>query len=268
MRVDVFTIFPDAFTGPLTESIIQRAQDEGKIRIELHDIRSWARDRHRSVDDYPYGGGAGMVMMAPPIVEAVEEVVGRDSESASVIIPSPSGELFTQSMARELAQSARLVFICGRYEGIDARVTELLHGREVSIGDYVMTGGDLAAAVMIDVLARLIPGVIDEESLADESHTSGLLEYPQYTRPHLYRDLSVPDMLLSGHHARIAEWRREQSLKRTLARRPELLEQAELTETDRRWLANHAASDQEAESCRIDRAKRAELPHDASDVEE
>lgn len=245
MRIDVFTIFPAAFTGPLTESIIQRAQDEGKIQIELHDIRKWARDRHRSVDDYPYGGGAGMVMMAPPIVDAVEEVAGDDLGTSPVIIPSPSGALFNQSMAMELAAEPRLIFICGRYEGIDARVTELLHGREISIGDYVMTGGDLAAAVMIDVIARLIPGVIDEESLSDESHSSGLLEYPQYTRPQTYRELDVPEMLLSGHHARIEDWRHEQSLQRTLDRRPELLERAELSESDRRWLADHTSPDED-----------------------
>ena len=246
MRIDVFTIFPAAFTGPLTESIIQRAQDEGKIRVELHDIRAWAKDRHRSVDDYPYGGGAGMVMMAPPIVEAVEEVAAGDLPNVPVIIPSPSGAVFDQSMARELATEERLIFVCGRYEGIDARVTEILNGREVSIGDYVMTGGDLAAAVMIDVIARLIPGVIDEESLTDESHTSGLLEYPQYTRPQSYRGLSVPDILLSGHHARVNEWRHAQSLERTLARRPDLLERRDLTPVDRAGINHRSARPEES----------------------
>ncbi len=245
MRIDVFTIFPAAFTGPLTESIIQRAQVEGKIQVELHDIRTWAKDRHRSVDDYPYGGGAGMVMMAPPIVEAVEEIAGDEMPDVPVLIPSPSGTLFDQAMARDLASQPRLIFICGRYEGIDARVPEILHGREVSIGDYVMTGGDLAAAVMIDVIARLIPGVIDEESLSDESHTSGLLEYPQYTRPQEYRGLAVPDILLSGHHARINEWRHTQSLERTRTRRPDLMRRSELSEADRRWLVRHAPTSEE-----------------------
>ncbi len=224
MRFDVFTIFPAAYEGPLTESIIKRAQDQGLIEIQLHDVRAWASDKHRSVDDYPYGGGAGMVMMAPPIVEAVESIVGEERSDAQVLIPSPSGELFTQKMAMELARCPRIAIICGRYEGLDARITQLLGAREVSIGDYVMTGGDLAASVMIDVIARLIPGVIEEDSLADESHTSGLLEYPQYTRPQVFRDLPVPDILLSGHHGNIAEWRRQQSLMRTLERRPELLD--------------------------------------------
>lgn len=241
MRIDVFTIFPGAYHGPLTESIIQRAQDQGRIEILLHDVRDWATDRHRSVDDYPYGGGAGMVMMAPPIVEAVESLASGRSTNVPVIIPSPSGELFTQEMAAELAKNEQLIFVCGRYEGIDGRVTEILDGREISIGDYVMTGGDLAAAVMIDVIARLIPGVIDEDSLADESHTSGLLEYPQYTRPQTYRGLTVPDVLLSGHHANIREWRREQALLRTLRRRPELIDDAELTDNERELVAAEIA---------------------------
>lgn len=240
MRIDVFTIFPGSYQGPLTESIIQRAQDQGKLEIFLHDVRDWSKDRHRSVDDYPFGGGAGMVMMAPPIVEAVESLATGLSTNVPVIIPSPSGELFTQRMATELATNEQLIFICGRYEGIDARVTEILHGREISIGDYVMTGGDLAAAVMIDVIARLIPGVIDEESLEDESHTSGLLEYPHYTRPQNYRDLPVPEVLLSGHHANIRKWRREQTLLRTLSRRPDLIDDAELTDDERKWIEARA----------------------------
>ncbi len=239
MRIDVFTIFPGAFTGPLTESIIKRAQDDGLIEINLHDIRDWSTDRHRSVDDYPYGGGAGMVMTAPPIVAAVDDILSDDRDRATIIIPSPSGESFNQQMSRELAQAPRLAFICGRYEGIDARVSQVLNAREISIGDYVMTGGDLAAAVMIDVIARLVPGVIDEDSLAEESHTSGLLEYPQYTRPPVFRDLAVPEMLLSGHHARIAEWRHQQALLLTARRRPDLLERADLSERDREWLAMH-----------------------------
>jgi tRNA (guanine37-N1)-methyltransferase len=239
MRFDIFTLFPGAYEGPLTESIIKRAQDDGLIEIAIHDIREWSRDRHRSVDDYPYGGGAGMVMMAPPIVEAVEATLGDAIKRVPILLPSPSGALFTQAMARELAQTDRLAIICGRYEGIDQRVTDLLGAREVSIGDFVMTGGDLAAAIIIDVVARLIPGVIDDESLAMESHTSGLLEYPQYTRPQSYRDREVPEILLSGHHARIENWRREESLRRTCERRPDLLDHANLTSAERerieRW---------------------------------
>ncbi len=242
MRFDVFTIFPGAYEGPLTESIIKRAQDSGRIDVQLHDLRAWTTDRHRSVDDYPYGGGPGMVMMAPPIVEAVESIVETSLCEVPVLIPSPSGERFTQKMAHDLALEERLVIICGRYEGIDARATDILNAREVSIGDYVMTGGDLAAAVMIDVIARLIPGVIDDESLADESHSSGLLEYPQYTRPQVYRDHSVPEVLLSGHHARVAEWRRRQALQRTFERRPDLLEHASLSDVERQWIERQSAT--------------------------
>ena len=239
MRFDIFTLFPAAYEGPLTESIIKRAQEEALIEIEIHDIRDWSTDRHRSVDDYPYGGGAGMVMMAPPIVDAVESVLQEGLGTVPILLPSPSGELFDQRMARELAEHERLAIICGRYEGIDQRVTDILAAREVSIGDFVMTGGDLAAAIIVDVVARLIPGVIDDKSLEVESHSSGLLEYPQYTRPQSYRGFEVPEILLSGHHARIAEWRREQSLCRTVQRRPELLESAPLSlkdeQTIERW---------------------------------
>lgn len=242
MRFDIFTIFPGAYEGPLTESIIKRAQDDGLIEIAIHDIRDWSTDRHRSVDDYPYGGGAGMVMMAPPIVEAVEATLGDDRNRTPILLPSPSGELFTQSMARELARADRVALICGRYEGIDQRVTDILGAREVSIGDFVMTGGDLAAAIIVDVVARLIPGVIDDESLAMESHTSGLLEYPQYTRPQRYRDREVPEILLSGHHARIDGWRREESLRRTCERRPDLLERANLTVAEQRLIESWRAA--------------------------
>lgn len=233
MRFDVFTIFPSMFTGFLNESILKRAQQAGLIQIALHDIRAWATDKHRTVDDTPYGGGPGMVMMAPPIVHAVESVLGDELATTPIVILSPSGELFTQQVARELVQYSRLALICGRYEGIDDRVRIILRARELSIGDYVLTGGELAAAVVIDVVSRLVPGVIDPESLAEESHTSGLLEYPQYTRPPVFRGLAVPEILLSGHHAKIAEWRRMMALCRTKARRPDLLERALLTPRDR-----------------------------------
>lgn len=236
MRFDVFTIFPGIFAGPLSESILKRAQEQGLVSIHLHNIRDWATDRHRSVDDEPYGGGPGMVMMAPPIVHAVETVLGPELERTPIILLTPSGEVFNQDLARELAQHSRLALICGRYEGIDDRVRIILRARELSIGDYVLTGGELAAAVIIDVVSRLVPGVIDPESLAEESHTSGLLEYPQYTRPPVFRGLAVPEVLLSGNHARIAEWRRQQALCRTRARRPDLLAKAHLTEKDYRLL--------------------------------
>ncbi|MBX6341284.1 MAG: tRNA (guanosine(37)-N1)-methyltransferase TrmD [Thermomicrobiaceae bacterium] len=236
MRFDVFTIFPEMFQGPLTESILKRAQQRGILAIHLHDIRDWATDRHRSVDDYPYGGGAGMVMMAPPIVHAVEDVLGDDIAETPVIIMAPAGEVLTQQMAADLAREDRLAIICGHYEGIDERVRVILRAREVSIGDYVLTGGELAAMVLVDVVARLVPGVIEEESVSEESHTSGLLEYPHYTRPAEFRGLRVPDILLSGHHAKIAEWRRQQALCRTKKRRPDLLARLDLDARDRKLL--------------------------------
>ena len=237
MQFDVFTIFPGIFDGPLSESIIKRARERGLVSIDLHDMRDWATGRHRSVDDYPYGGGAGMVMMAPPVVSAVESVLGDELERVPILVMSPSGEVLTQRIADELATHARLAIVCGRYEGIDERVHAILRTRELSIGDFVLSGGELAAAVVIDVVTRLIPGVIQAESTAEESHTAGLLEYPQFTRPPEFRGIVVPDVLLSGHHGQIATWRRQQALCRTRARRPDLLAGAELSKTDLRLLA-------------------------------
>ncbi|HLI50819.1 MAG TPA: tRNA (guanosine(37)-N1)-methyltransferase TrmD [Thermomicrobiaceae bacterium] len=236
MRFDVFTIFPGAFEGPLTESILKRAQENGLMDVRLHDIREWSLDRHHSVDDYPYGGGPGMVMMAPPIVSSVEAVLGEEIGRTPVIALSPAGELLTQAKARALSGVPRLALICGRYEGIDERVHQILRTEEISIGDYVLTGGELAAAVLIDVVARLIPGVIDAESTEDESHGDGLLEYPQYTRPPVVRDIPVPEVLLSGHHGKVAQWRRQQSLLRTRSRRPDLFGRLSLSAPERRWL--------------------------------
>ena len=236
MQFDVFTIFPGVFDGPLSESIVKRARERGLISVDLHDIREWATGRHRSVDDYPYGGGAGMVMMAPPVVSAVEAVLGAGVERVPIVVMSPSGELLTQRTASELASHPRLAIVCGRYEGIDERVHALLPTRELSIGDYVLSGGELAAAVVIDVVSRLVPGVIQAASTADESHAAGLLEYPQYTRPPEYRGVEVPEVLLSGNHGRIADWRRRQSLCRTRARRPDLLARADLSERDHKLL--------------------------------
>ncbi len=236
MRFDVFTLFPGMFEGPLSESILKRAQQQELILVHLHDIRDWATDRHRSVDDYPYGGGPGMVMMAPPVVRAVEETLGESVTTTPILLMSPSGERFTQEHAAQLARCPRIAIICGRYEGIDERVKQLLDAREFSIGDFVLTGGELPAAVIIDAVARLVPGVIEAESLAEESHTSGLLEYPQYTRPVEFRGLTVPEVLLSGHHARVAEWRRQQALRRTKERRPDLFARMTLSEKDLRLL--------------------------------
>ncbi|MEF3274536.1 MAG: tRNA (guanosine(37)-N1)-methyltransferase TrmD [Chloroflexus sp.] len=226
MRFDILTLFPAMFQGPLTESILKRAQQSGKIAIYLHDIRQWATDRHRTADDTPYGGGAGMVMKAEPLAAAIRAVRAADEQPGLTILLTPDGELFTQSMARELATLPRLVLVCGHYEGIDERVRMTLIDREISIGDYVLTGGELAAMVLVDAVARLVPGVIDSESIVEESHSDFLLEYPHYTRPAVWEGLAVPPVLLSGHHGEIARWRRVERLRRTLARRPDLLSRA------------------------------------------
>lgn len=223
MRFDIFTIFPGMFHGPFDESIIKRAVERGLLEIALHDIREHGIGRHRSVDDTPYGGGAGMVMAAPPLFDSIESILGDAVADTPIILMSPSGERFNQAIAHELAAMSRVALICGRYEGVDQRVRDHLVTRELSIGDYVLTGGELAAAVIVDVVSRLIPGVIEAASLEEESFSDGLLEYPQYTRPASYRGWDVPDVLLSGHHGEIASWRRQQSLDLTRARRPDLL---------------------------------------------
>ncbi len=212
------------FAGPFDESIIKRAREAGIVEIGIHDIRDWTTDRHRTADDTPYGGGAGMVMKAPPIVEAVEAVLGDDLHRTHVVLLSAGGRRFTQSVAHELALKPRLALICGHYEGIDERVTQLLNADELSIGDYVLTGGELPAMVVADAVIRLVPGVIDPASIVEESHgdpNESLVEYPHYTRPFSYRGLEVPEVLLSGHHVRIATWRREQARARTQRRRVE-----------------------------------------------
>lgn len=213
LRFSIFTLFPDMFAGPFGESIIRRAVERELVHIDIHDIRDWTHDRHRTADDRPYGGGAGMVLMAPPIVDAVEEVLG--GRPARKLVTSAGGRTFDQGFAEELRDLEDVVIICGHYEGIDARVTEILGAEEVSVGDFVLTGGELPAMVMVDATTRLIPGVIDESSIAEESHQDGLVEYPHYTRPADYRGLSVPPVLLSGHHAEIAAWRRSQAMERT-----------------------------------------------------
>lgn len=227
MKFEIFTIFPGIFHGPFDESIIKRAIAAELVDIEIHDIREHGLGRHRSVDDTPYGGGPGMVMAAPPLFDSVESVLGDAIGTLPVILTSASGEPFTQRIAQDLSLEPRIAILCGRYEGIDQRVRDHLVTREISIGDYVLTGGELAAAVMVDAITRLIPGVIDAESLTEESHTAGLLEYPHYTRPGEYRGWSVPDILLSGHHAKIAEWRMQQATAITRQRRPDLLDEQE-----------------------------------------
>ena len=243
LRFDVFTLFPGIFAGPLDESILRRAQDRGLISVHLHDIRQWTTDKHRTADDTPYGGGAGMVMAAPPVVNAVEETLGVAQAGTRVLAMSAGGRPFTQAFAHELAQSSRLALVCGRYEGIDARAIEVLRAEEISIGDYVLTGGELAAAVVIDAVARLVPGVIDAASVADESFQEPLLEYPHFTRPREFRDLAVPDVLLSGNHAAINRWRREQALRKTARTRPDLLEHLTLSDDEARLVAEVLGSD-------------------------
>lgn len=241
MRFDIMTLFPDMFDGPFSLSILARAREQTLIDIHLHNPREWTTDRHHVVDDYPYGGGAGMVMKPEPLFAAVEAV----HEGGPIILLSPQGRLFTQSVARELSQEPRIMLICGRYEGIDERIRLRLATDELSIGDYVLTGGELGAMVIVDAVSRLLPGVLTEGSTEEESHTAGLLEYPHYTRPPEFRGWRVPDVLLSGNHAAIARWRRKQSLQRTRDRRPDLLERYELSDGDQRLLRE--LSDEEAE---------------------
>jgi tRNA (guanine37-N1)-methyltransferase len=232
VRIDVVTLFPELFGGPLRTSIIGRALERGLVDVEVHDLREHGLGRHRSVDDYPYGGGAGMVMRPEPLFAAVEPL--RDA-GAHVVLLDPAGERLTDALARELAAIGHLALICGRYEGVDERVRSLID-REVSIGDYVLTGGELPALVLIDAVVRLVPGVIAEASHEGDSFALGLLEYPQYTRPERFRDLEVPPVLLSGDHGEVERWRRREALRRTLERRPDLLESADLTDADRATL--------------------------------
>jgi tRNA (guanine37-N1)-methyltransferase len=239
VKIDVVTIFPGMLAGPLDESILGRARAAGLVEVAVHDLRDYTTDRHRTTDDAPYGGGAGMVMRPEPLFSAVEAL--RTPE-ADVVLLTPQGRVFSQAIARELSARKHLILLCGRYEGFDERVRAHLATDELSIGDYVLTGGELPALVVIDAVVRLLPGVLgSEESLAEESHATGLLEYPHFTRPPELRGWTVPDILLSGNHAAIARWRREQALLRTLRRRPELLAGAELSAADRRFLAASGA---------------------------
>ncbi len=249
MRFDIFTLFPEIFAGVFDESILKRARDARLLEIALHDIRDYTTDKHHITDDYPYAGGGGMVMKPAPIFAAVEAVlgleIGTDAEMANapvqppipIILLSPQGRVFDQTIARELAQHARIALICGHYEGVDERVREHLATDEISIGDYVLTGGEIPAMVIVDAVARLIPGVLGDPSApAHDSHASGLLEGPHYTRPAEFRGWKTPDILLSGNHAQIAAWRRRESLRRTFERRPDLLVNTELSEEDQEFL--------------------------------
>lgn len=219
MHFDIFTLFPAMFEGPLSESILKRARERELLSIALHNIRAATTDKHHVVDDYPYGGGAGMVMKPEPVFAAVEAVY----QGGPIILLTPQGRVFNQQIARELAQEQRVTLLCGHYEGVDERIREHLVSDEISIGDYVLTGGELAAMVVVDAVSRLLPGVLGgSESTHEESHSENLLEYPHYTRPPEFRGWRVPDILLSGHHEQIAKWRRQESLRRTRERRPDL----------------------------------------------
>jgi tRNA (guanine37-N1)-methyltransferase len=229
MRIDVVTLFPELFEAPLATSIIGRAVEREIVEFAIHDLREHGLGRHRSVDDYPYGGGAGMVMRPEPIFAAIEPLRER---GATVILLDPAGERLSDRLARELAAEPRLALLCGRYEGIDERARALAD-REVSIGDYVLTGGELPALVLIDAVVRLVPGVIEAASHEGDSFADGLLEYPQYTRPETFRGASIPSVLTSGHHAEVERWRRREALRRTLERRPDLLASAPLDDADR-----------------------------------
>lgn len=221
MRIDVITLFPAIFPGPLAESIPGRALERGLAELHAHDLREWGLGRHRSVDDYPYGGGAGMVMRPEPIAAALDAVAPPDSGAVRILL-DPGGEPFRQARAVDLAARPHLVLVCPRYEGVDDRVRSLVD-LELSIGDFVVSGGEIPALVVIDAVLRLLPGAIDEQSTVEESFSHGLLEYPQFTRPPVFRGLGVPDILTSGHHGAVARWRHEQALQRTRQRRPDLL---------------------------------------------
>ncbi len=234
MIIDVVTIFPRMFDSPFAESIIHRARERDQLTLRVHNLRDYCNDRHRVVDDYPYGGGAGMVMRPEPAFRALQDL--RDSQySGEVLLPSPSGEPFTQALAQHLSTLQQLVIFCPHYEGLDERVNTLVD-REISLGDYILTGGELPAMVMIDAVVRLRPGVLGSAASLEEESFSPLLEYPHYTRPAEFAGLEVPEVLLSGHHARIKEWRRLQALRRTYERRPDLLAQAQLTASEKQLL--------------------------------
>ncbi len=235
MRIDIVTLFPEMFAGPFDASIIARAREAGVLEIALHNPRDYTHDRHHVVDDYAYGGGPGMVMKPEPLFECVDAVRAMAAQPAKVVLLTPQGRLLDHAVVAGLAHEERLIVLCGHYEGVDERVREGLADDEISIGDYVLSGGEPAAIVLVDAVARHQPGVLGSEaSLEEESHAQGLLEYPQYTRPPEYRGMAVPEALLSGHHAEIAKWRRQQSILRTARRRPDLLARAELTAEERR----------------------------------
>lgn len=240
IHFDILTLFPEMFEGVFAVGMVRKARQAGQISIAMHNIREFATDRHRTTDDTPYGGGGGMVMKPEPIFRAVESVLAASqlsAENAPIILLSPQGRPFTHEVARQLARHPRLVMICGRYEGVDERVRQYLATDEISLGDFVLSGGEIAAMAIVEATARLIPGVLGDPGASfEDSHAEGLLEYPHYTRPPVFQGYAVPAELLTGNHAEIVRWRRRQSLRRTLERRPDLLERARLTDEDRHYL--------------------------------
>lgn len=247
LQFDVFTILPDLFPPYLNESIMQRARANALVHVDIHDIRAYTTDKHHVTDDTPYGGGGGMVMKPEPVFAAVEAVLGVPPQ-APVILLTPQGRPFTQEIAQSFSRLPRLALICGRYEGYDERIRQHLASDEISIGDFVLTGGELPALMLIDAITRLLPGALgDPEGAADDSFASGLLEYPHYTRPADFRGWRVPDVLMNGHHAEIDKWRRQQALLRTLYQRPELLEALDLSKEDRKFLSTYSAVQQDRE---------------------
>ena len=254
MQFDVFTILPEVFPSYLETSIIKRARERDLINVRVHNIRDYTHDKHHMTDDTPYGGGGGMVMKPEPVFEAIETVLGLNADPPTgtspgpasnipIILLTPQGRVFNQTIAQELSQHPHIALLCGRYEGIDERIREHLVTDEISIGDYVLTGGELPALILIDAIARLLPDVLgDPTGAQDDSHAMGLLEYPHYTRPPEFRGWKIPDVLLSGAHVKIDKWRREQSLLRTLKKRPDMLEKAELSKEDKKFLDNNTSS--------------------------
>jgi len=253
MQFDILSLFPALFESVFSHSIVKRAVASGRVSIQVHNIRDWAHDKHHVTDDAPYGGGGGMVMKVEPIVLCLEELLGADllarqkqtgSVETPVVLLTPTGTTFDQQMAREFERYGRVALICGRYEAIDQRVNELVVTHEVSLGDFVLSGGEIPAMAIVEAVTRLVPGVLgDMRAIIDDSHASGLLEYPHYTRPPAFRGLTVPEVLTSGNHALVARWRREQALRLTRARRPDLLERMELSPLDRAFLASLEAED-------------------------
>lgn len=234
IKFDILSIFPEMFLSPLNASLLRKAQEKNIIKIALHDIRQWATDKHKMTDDAPYGGGCGMVMKPEPVERALAAIRKKPRKDSTVVLMTPQGEVFNQKIAAEFSRKKQIIIVCGRYEGVDERIREHLVDREISVGDYILTGGEIAAMILIDAVSRLVPDFMgNPESTITESFSKNLLEYPQYTRPAIYKGWAVPDVLISGNHAEIELWRKKESLKRTYQRRPDLLKKIRLSAKDR-----------------------------------